>query len=236
LSIENSIVESIKSEKIGGLSADLLDLGMKAVTENDVLEQIPFFGLMAKSYNAAMHVRESLFTKKVYEFLFNIKELNTKERTAVIDDIASKKNGTIRAGEAIIALIDKSDDIKKPELIGKLFVACGLNEITVDQFLRLSNIITNLYLDDLLQLQNIYKEKFFDDKIKSIYSAVGLMRTSIAKPHKFSEGYSLKEIGEAVFDSGFNIEYKFTEEAVLISNICFHINAPQTATLEKFFK
>ncbi len=223
MNIENSLVESIKSDKIGSLSADALDLGMKAVLDNGVLEQIPFFGLMVKAYSATTHIRDSLFAKKIYDFLLNINELDSESRAKAIDKIANKKEGVIKAGEAIISLIDKTDDIKKPELIGKLFVAFGKDEISCDQFLRASNIINNIYLDDLLRLKDMYKLNQYDDKIKSTYASVGLMQMTIAKPQKISSGYSMKEIGSAVFDSGFKIEYNFNNEAELIAKHCFGV-------------
>lgn len=229
MNIENSLVESIKSDKIGGLSADALDLGMKAVLDNEVLEQIPVFGLLVKTYSATSHIRDSLFTKKIFEFLLNINELNSKDRIKAIDKIANKKEGVVKAGEAIITLIDKADDVKKPELIGKLFVAFGKNEISCDQFLRASNIINNVYLDDLLRLKHMYKFNKFDEKIKSTYASVGLMQMTIAKPDKVGAGYSMKEIGEAVFDAGFKIEYDFNNEAELIAKHCFGV----VSSLEK---
>jgi len=231
LNIENSLIESIKSEKIGGLSADALDLGMKAILENDVLEQIPFFGLMVKTYSATTHIRDSLFSKKIYEFLLNINSLDSESREKAIDEIARKKEGVVKAGEAIISLIDKSDDIKKPELIGKLFVAFGKKEISCDRFLRASNIINNVYIDDLLKLKEMYSIRRFDKKVKSTYASVGLMQMTIEKPAKFGQGYSVKEIGEAVFDSGFEIDYEFTDEAELIAEFCFDTIAPLKRSL-----
>ncbi|EIK0774874.1 hypothetical protein LJT64_004597 [Vibrio alginolyticus] len=231
-----SLVESIKSDKVNGLSADLLDLGMKELIEHDALKDIPFFGVMVKTYDAAQHVREALFAKRIYEFLAQISTLTVEERAAVINEIAEKRDGITRAGEAIVSLIDRCDDHKKPELIGRLFIACGLNEITTEKFLKLSNIINNLYLDDLLELKNIYKSNYFNDQEMSIYASVGLMNMSIAKPFEHGSERSLDMLAEAIFENGFELDYDFNEDARIIAKQCFDVSPPQQATLDKFFK
>lgn len=231
MNIENSLIESMKSDRISGLSADTLDLGMKAILENGVLEQVPIFGLMVKTYSATTHIRDSLFSKKIYDFLLNMNSLDSDRRAKAIEKISIKKESVVKAGEAIIALIDKTDDVKKPELISKLFVALGNNKIDGDQFFRASNIINNVYIDDLLKLKEMYNSREFDKKTKSTYASVGIMQMTIAKPEQFGQEYSMKEIGEAVFNSGFEIEYDFTDEAELIAEFCFDTIAPLTRSI-----
>ncbi|MGF1899458.1 hypothetical protein [Aliivibrio sifiae] len=235
MEVGNALVESIRSEKVNGLSADLLDLGIKELIEHEILKDIPFFGVMLKTYDAAQHVREAIFTKKMYEFLAKIFDLTEKERATVIDEIAAQKDGITRAGETIISLIDRCDDIKKPDLIGRLFIACGLNEISVVKFLKLSNIISNLYLDDLLSLKDIYKDNFFNEQEMSVYTSVGLMNMSIAKPIVHDSDHSVDALIEAVYDDGFELQYDFNEDARIIAKQCFDIDPPQKASVEHFF-
>ncbi|MEZ9270007.1 hypothetical protein AB4159_07520 [Vibrio cyclitrophicus] len=236
MEVGNSLVESIKSDKVSGLSADLLDLGMKELVEHDALKDIPFFGVMVKTYDAAQHVREAIFAKKIYEFLAKISTLTVEERVTVINEISDKRDGITRAGETIVSLIDRCDDHKKPELIGRLFIACGLNEITTDKFLKLSNIINNLYLDDLLALENIYKSNYFNEQEMSVYASVGLMSMSIAKPDEYGSERSVDMLAEAVFENGFELQYDFNEDARIIAKQCFDVSPPHQATLDEFFK
>ncbi|WP_375320662.1 hypothetical protein [Aliivibrio logei] len=236
LTIEQSMYETVKSEKISGLTADTLDLGMKAILESNLAKDIPIFGLLVKSYGALTHITESILAKKIYKFLLNINDLPFEKRVSVIDGISAKKGGTREAGEVLIILLNKADDMQKPDLIAKLFVECAFHSITVDQFLRISNIIVNTYIDDLILLKNIRKDSAFDDKTKSNYASTGLMQISAAKPIHYPSEYTLKSLGEAVFDDGFKIEHNFTEEAELIANICFDVpkKAKTRSLLELF--
>ena len=61
------------------------------------------------------------------------------------------------------------------------------------------------------------------------------MKWAIAKPIKKGDGYSLGQIGEAIFDSGFKIEYEYTAEAYKIAEFCFSKVRPKTL-LDEFMQ
>ncbi|EJH2591711.1 hypothetical protein NDL33_004511 [Vibrio parahaemolyticus] len=227
LTVEQSMLDTIKSDKIVGLKADTLDLGMKALLEDQVVQDIPIFGLLVKSYGALTHVTETIFANKIHRFLANINELSLNERIFVIEEISNQKGGMREAGEVLITLLNRADDTHKPDLIAKLFVECALKTISVEKFLRLSNIVVNTYIDDLVKLKNIRNIFKFDDKIKSIYTACGLMQISTTKPAHYGGEYTIESLAEAMFDNGFKLEHDFTEEAELIATICFDVPRKQ---------
>lgn len=158
------------------------------------------------------------------------------EKAKVMDAISQSKGGVDEAGLLLLDLVDKSNDNMKPRLIGKLFVACAFCEITTQQFLRLSTVINNLFVDDLLKLKEVYEHNAISDQLKSIYTANGLMEISIKKPEKFSQGYSMSELGGAIFDQGLELEYSLTGDGKLLAEICFDTKEEAGNTLEKFLE
>lgn len=218
--IEKSIVDSVKSEKLGELGTDAAEFVTDMMLDDGVAKDIPIFGTLVKIYQAASHIREGLFARKIYRFLSKIGSLSPCERATVIDDIIAKKGGIDTAGATIIGLLEKIDDEEKPELIGKLFIACAKGTITVNAFLKLANVVSTLYIDDIKNLCFVEGGHDFTAQEKSTYAAYGLMVPFIKKPVNSSEGISVGALGNAIFKEGLQLEYKFTNDAKLIAEIC----------------
>ncbi|CAE6901316.1 hypothetical protein ACOMICROBIO_NCLOACGD_01527 [Vibrio sp. B1ASS3] len=216
-----ALVESIRSEQVKDLAIDLGDAGISEVFTKEALESIPGLGIVVKTYNVFSTIQGQIYAHKIYNFFLNIHELNLDERVRVMDEISATKGGVDEAGMLLLDLIDKSDDNEKPSLIGKLFVACGFKDISAREFLKLSNIITSTYIEDLRALKNIDSPQNLSEQQKSIFAANSLMTFGVKKPMKLEDGYTVGEIGRAIFDNGLSLDYEFTREAELIAEFCF---------------
>jgi hypothetical protein len=224
----------VKSEKLGELVADTAEFATDMMLHDGVMKDIPIFGTLVKAYQAASHIKEGLFARKIYKFLSQIGSLSSFERTKVIDEISTKKGGINAAGATITGLLEKIDDEQKPEFVGRLFIACAKGIITVNAFLKLANIVSNLYIDDIKNLCFVEGGYEFTSEEKNSYAAYGLMLPSIKKPINFSDGISLGALGETIFDKGLELEYKFTMDAKLIAEICLDVKISKTADLSNF--
>lgn len=232
--IEISMFDSVASDKLKDLSADLLEVGLDSVLENGFLKDIPLFGALLKLHGAAVSIKERLFFKKIYTFLCGLKCASVEKRQAVIESIAKKKGGHKAAGLVIIQIIDRLDDMDKPALIGKLFVACAEGRINADQLLRYSNIISGLYIDDLRKLSKLNSSSSFTQEENNIYASHGLMVYNIVNPLKPNHpggGFMTSELAKAIFDEPINLSYTFTDDAKLIAEICFSVNSNTTKKL-----
>ncbi|KII75705.1 hypothetical protein [Vibrio renipiscarius] len=234
VTLGSAMSNTVKSERSLDLSADISDIVLSELA--DSLETLPIFGLLFKGYNVLNTIQGEISARKIYNFFYEIQNLSLDEKAKVMDAISQSKGGVDQAGLLLLDLVDKSDDNMKPRLIGKLFVACAFCEITTQQFLRLSTVINNLFVDDLLKLKEVYEHNAISDQLKSIYTANGLMEISIKKPEKFSQGYSMSELGQAIFDRGLALEYSLTGDGKLLAEICFDTKEDVGNTLEKFLE
>ncbi|EEZ41386.1 hypothetical protein [Photobacterium damselae] len=232
MTLGSAMSKTVKSEKPLDLLADISDIILSELASS--LESLPIFGLLFKGYNALNTIQGEISARKIYNFFYEIQNLRLEDKAKVMDEISRSKGGGDEAGLLLLDLVDKSDDNLKPKLIGKLFVACAFCEITTQQFLRLSSVVNNVFIDDLQKLKEVYEHNALSDQLKSIYTANGLMEISIKKPQKFSQGYTMSELGDAIFNQGLALEYSLTDDGKLLAKVCFETTEKIGNTLEKF--
>jgi len=148
--------ESITSSSITKISTDLIEVGLDSFLEDGLLKDIPIIGTIVGLAKTGIGIRDKLFAKKILKFLFEIKDIPFGTRIEFIEKIDTDPNYTTKVGETILLIIDKLDDIKKAELIGRLFVYSVNGTIDYMMFLRLSTIIERCFLLDLSKLRLFY--------------------------------------------------------------------------------
>jgi hypothetical protein len=155
-----NIFDTIKTDNISGISTDLIEAGIDQFIENDLLKDIPFFGIGYKTYRLTQNISEYFFTKKVLNFLFQLKDISTEKRVGFLSEL-EKKEGFTEAGEKILITLNRLEDSDKAIIIGKLFKATINEKIEIRNFIRLMRMVDKAYLEDL----NLIK---FDDNLYHI--------------------------------------------------------------------
>ena len=159
-SSEVSLINSIASTNLRDMVIDSAEIALDAVMDEGILKEIPFFGFWTKTYGVVTAVREQLFIKKVYSFLRELRDVTTKERRKFVENLGDIKEQR-KAGEAIILLLDRMDNMAKPVVVGKLYRACIQGHISHDDFLRISTMVERVYYDDLEYLVTKYNQPRF---------------------------------------------------------------------------
>ena len=172
------IFDSVKSEAINELTPEILETGFDLITDSEVLKEIPIFGIAFKSYSIYQKVTESFFTKKLLYFLFKLREISQSEREKFITEIEVKSE-TQKAGERLLVILNRLNDVEKAEIIGRLFKKTILGNIEFNDFNRLSHIIDNAYIDDIKLLKNNKHLSYINEDIKSNLNQIGLLNQSI---------------------------------------------------------
>ncbi len=150
-SLEIKIIDEVGQEKLSDLTSDYAELSLDFFMENDTLKDIPFFGTFFKIYKTANNITDQIFLKKLYSFLFHLKEIPLNKRIAFIDNLEESKQ---KVGEKLLILIEKLDDLDKPKIISNLFKATIEEKMTYEDFLIISNSVSNSYINDLKELRN----------------------------------------------------------------------------------
>lgn len=233
--IETSVIESMKSPSLIDLTLEVGEVAIDSLFDDGLAKDIPFFGLIMKANDAVTSIRGRIFAAKIYKFLKVIGQTSKAERDRVIDDISCKKGGVEAAGIAILDLIDRLDSERKPELVGKLFNACANKDITVEEYLRLADVISKVYLNDIELLSDPHPSGLATSQQKNIFMANGLMIMGIKNPSRGKDsGSSMLQMASDIYEKPFDLTYKLTRSAAQISLYCFGRNRFSDRGIEGF--
>lgn len=172
--LEGKLVKSIEAKELGGLGAEYAELGLDSILDEGIVKDIPILRTLVSIAKAGLHVRDRLYIKKIIHFLIQISSPTQEQRQAFIDKYCVD---TKRFEEAIHLILQQTDNMEKPALIGKIFRACILNRINFEDALVLSSMVNKALWQDL--------EAMFvgndTDAIKVRLANCGLLHMSIKR-------------------------------------------------------
>lgn len=149
MGMRNVLVETIKSENLLDISSDIVEAIIDSNLEDGILKDIPFIGSIINLNKGFLSIQDRIFTKKMLNFLYQLKDIPEDKRIKAIEKIDEDVEERIKVGEKIIYLIDKADDHIKAEFIGILFSEYVSENLSYQEFKKCSEIINKTYLDDL---------------------------------------------------------------------------------------
>lgn len=198
MKLHESIVESIKSNGILKITLDFGEAIIDSNLDDGILKDIPFIGSIINLNKGFVSIQDRIFSKKILNFLFQLKDIPEDKRIKAIQKIDDSKDERIKAGEKIIYLIDKADDHIKAEFIGLLFSEYIRENLTYEEFKRSSEIINKTFLDDLIWfLKSDYTRLAMEEASNLISSGLFDMPLALTienKESRFDNGsiYELK--------------------------------------------
>ena len=151
-SLEINVVNEIGKEKITELTTDYAELGLDFFIDNESLKDVPVFGTFYKIFKTASSIKDQIFLKKLYAFLFHLKDIPKDKRAKFIENLNKSEKSKQQIGQKLLLLIEKLDDFDKPKILSNLLKATIEEKITYDVFLTLANIVCNSYIGDLKEL------------------------------------------------------------------------------------
>lgn len=164
-SILNDNISKIDSDSIN----DLLSKGLQSVRDIN----IPIVGCIIQ---ISTSISDTMFMKKCLKFLKGISDIPKEKRYEFIGDLSVRNQED--AAELILSIINKLDHPQKIELICKLFKAKVFDEISIDDFIRLSFMIEKCPYIDLLYLREYEKPNYIPGSTELLSSA-GLIEKTI---------------------------------------------------------
>lgn len=143
--------------------------------KNDVLKDIPVFGLLVSGYKTIVNVKDYYLTRKVYRFLYNLQDTTPEERQKF-----SKKYCEANQEKTALSLLNILDQLNNGNMIPiicNLMKAVIKEELTVAQFNRLVMAMQKTAFTDLVQLAK-YQEEYDEDGLSDALVASGLIYQS----------------------------------------------------------
>lgn len=154
--------EIVKSSSLGDLACEYLELGFDAVTEDELLKEIPGVSTIRALFSVGSSISDKLLARKIEAFLREFHSVTDCERAEMIERLESDSGYGRRAGAHLVEILDRIDGHRKPEMLARVFAAYAKEKI------------------DLLLLQRLIHaiERIPDFEIKHVRKLFAVGRTS----------------------------------------------------------
>lgn len=184
-----SLIDTIQDSDLKSIGMDYGEIALDALTDSELLKQIPVLGTLQKAYGIAGNISNHLFAKKLLRFLNEFSDISAKDRREMISKLVVNTEERQRIGETLMLILDKLNDMKKPTLLARAFRAFLENKIALEDFVDLAQSIDMVRVTHLPTLKLIYKGGFIpptkegnprNQEIKQHFVMCGLMSMSVS--------------------------------------------------------
>lgn len=153
--LEESLVSSIATADLVDMGADLAEVGLDQFLAEGVLRDVPILGTLAGMYRTFGVVRDRVFTSKVVRFLVQLAEIPVADRQRFLAQHVRPADRR-RLGETLVLLLDRLDDMQKPEALAHLFAAHVRGECDLETFRKLAAALDRIPLSAISHLRDFY--------------------------------------------------------------------------------
>jgi hypothetical protein len=151
--LEIALLDSIASSDLKSLAIGGTEILLDSVLDDGVLKDIPVIGVVARLSSAGIRVREALFAKKLLSFLIPLSDISETERAEYLVKL-DRDGGKERIAQALLLIIERLDDLMKPEILARIVKEAILGNITTDEMLRMAAVVDKILLADLLVMKS----------------------------------------------------------------------------------
>jgi hypothetical protein len=155
------------------LGAELLELVGDQLLDDGLLRDIPILSTAIQVARLGRTITDRIFLTKVKRFLFALNDVTEDDKQKFYERLQADEKLREKTGEVVTLVLDRLDDLGKPEILAKVFAAYVKGQISLDQFRRLASSIDLAFVDDLLTLASSSERS---DKL-----LVGLVRTNLTE-------------------------------------------------------
>ena len=201
--LSNIVEQSLNSITIEELEATKADTVKEQILAVIKLLCKDYLGAAESELKVILNYKEGEFFRKYACYLLGLKDTTVDERHQFSEEILQKAEDG--AGNVIINMVDRLDNINKETVFAKLTVARIHGAISVEDFFRLHSLLERIpYVD--LKLLPRYKEPYYDESGDTeLLFATGALEIETIDTKGESNKYMLSRLGELLLRWGFNI-------------------------------
>jgi hypothetical protein len=136
-------------------SLDNVEALVDSLADNELLKNIPVVGTVTKIAQGISTIRDKIFIAKIAKFVDELEQVSGKEREKVKKKAAENPNEARRVGETVLLVVERANEMDKPGLIARLFIAYVDGVLDQEWFRRLALAVDQAFVEDLLYLSKI---------------------------------------------------------------------------------
>lgn len=197
--------EVLKSKDLKDISIDIVEKVLDNQITDEVLKEIPIVKSLIAVKNLFTSYSDRVFVKKAMKVLLELGETTLQERERLVSELEDEdSNGT----EQILLAVESLETYEKCKVYGRLCKLKATDKIDLDDFLRLTKLIQDAYLDDLILVTDFKPREGLEIHEGDYYNILryGLIyqepseQTPITRNEYHSEGESEISGGEIKFN------------------------------------
>jgi hypothetical protein len=189
-SSEQQFESLLTKSDLSEVAIDYAEIFIDRTLAEGILKEIPVIKTVLATMDFANSFGRYLFTKKIYQFLFELTSISEDKRAQKINEINESKQYQSKIGEIIFEQLEKVESDYKPKMLGRLFKAFIEEKISFSEYLRLASAIQFCFVLDLIEFKR-YK----------IGQNIGYISDQI-----FVAGFVTMKITDNVWDDKSNFE------------------------------
>ena len=121
----DSWVETIAKRDLTDVLANLSEVGLDTITENEIIKEIPVVSTVVSVYKIGHTLRERAYLKKLFVFLREIEngEVGEEEIERYLQRITKNKHNAQNELEYVLALLDRILSEQKTKLFSSVILS-----------------------------------------------------------------------------------------------------------------
>jgi hypothetical protein len=120
--------------------------------EDSLFKDIPILGTAVNVAKLGKTITDRIFLRKVANFLVSLSNIKETERKKFYSKLETDQKLRDKTGEVLVLILDRFDDLEKPEILSKIFMAYIKDLVNFDQFRQLASAVDLAYIEDLKKL------------------------------------------------------------------------------------
>jgi hypothetical protein len=214
-----SLVHSLGSEHLADALAAIADSSVDAAIEGGALVGVPIIGTVLSLAKTDRDIRCELYVRKLALFLHGFGQASTKARLDFAWRIREEGEAG-KVGSSVLLLLERADDLAKPELVGRLLAASAEGRLPLDKALRIAAMLDRAYMQDIVWLRDCF------------YSGTQEAEAAPIAESLFAAGFlsNLGWDGGNASGQGGGVFYEFNDFGAAFLEHVYGITLPRTTT------
>lgn len=170
---ELSLMKTIAESDLKSISAELGEVALDGILSEGLLKEIPIISTITSLIKSGSAINNHLYIKKILRFLQSLEDISQQERQKYINKLGRDDKEKAMAGENLLLLIERLDNVEKPKILGSIFKDYISEKLTRRDFLLLARALENFNMGMIDELRNYYLNnntlKVSDEFLQAFY-------------------------------------------------------------------
>src|SRR5687767_12433857 len=117
------LFDALLTDNLKDLIKEYAEIGLDGILEEGMVKSIPVINTIVTAGKSAGAIRDRLLLRKVTAFILNCPSFSKEEKESFLSRHFSDRDKAKKMGEQVVLILEKLDDLDKPEMISKVFAA-----------------------------------------------------------------------------------------------------------------